>query len=140
MSLRLRAVLIASLSLILLWVVAAALMMRGVHSNLDRTLDGRLAMSARMVSGLLERAALAPNAAPSGFTEAVRVSGKEGIACEIRSLQGEVLARTTTGPHSSPYRPASALGKYWGTSGGCMSCVPMATRSLRQIASISGTP
>ncbi|MBI6642820.1 sensor histidine kinase N-terminal domain-containing protein, partial [Pseudomonas synxantha] len=119
MSLRLRAVLIASLSLILLWVVAAALMMRGVHSNLDRTLDGRLAMSARMVSGLLERAALAPNAAPSGFTEAVRVSGKEGIACEIRSLQGEVLARTTTGPHSefeslpAGFSTREVLGHQW---------------------------
>lgn len=100
MSLRLRAVLIAGISLILLWAAAAAFMMRGVHSNLDRTLDGRLAMSARMVSGLLERAALAPNAAAPGFTEAVRISGKEGIACEIRSLRGEVLARTTTGPHS----------------------------------------
>ncbi|WP_175854953.1 ATP-binding protein [Burkholderia anthina] len=119
MSLRLRAVLIASLSLVLLWVIAAALMMRGVHSNLDRTLDGRLAMSARMVSGLLERAALAPNAAASGFTEAVRVSGKEGIACEIRSLQGEVLARTTTGPHSefeslpAGFSTREVLGHQW---------------------------
>jgi len=100
MSLRLRAVLIAGFSLILLWGPAATLMMRGVHANLDQTLDGRLAMSARMVSGLLERAALAPNSAASDFTEAVRVSGKDGIACEIRSLHGEVLARTTTGPHS----------------------------------------
>ena len=119
MSLRLRAVLIASLSLILLWVVAAALMMRGVHSNLDRTLDGRLAMSARMVSGLLERAALAPNSASTHFTEAVRVSGKEGIACEIRSLQGEVLARTTTGPHSefeslpAGFSTREVLGHQW---------------------------
>lgn len=100
MSLRLRAVLIAGISLLVLWGAAAGWMMRGVHSNLDRTLDGRLAMSARMVSGLLERAALAPNSAASDLAEAVRVSGKEGIACEIRSLRGEVLARTTTGPHS----------------------------------------
>ncbi|MPM59112.1 Sensor protein QseC [bioreactor metagenome] len=119
MSLRLRAVLIASLSLILLWVGAAAFMMRGVHANLDRTLDGRLAMSARMVSGLLERAALAPNAAAAGFTEAVPVSGKEGIACEIRSLQGEVLARTTTGPHSqfeslpAGFSTREVLGNEW---------------------------
>jgi len=100
MSLRLRAVLIAGISLLVLWGAAAGWMMRGVHSNLDRTLDGRLAMSARMVSGLLERAVLAPNSAAADFTEAVRVIGKEDIACEIRSLQGEILARTTTGPHS----------------------------------------
>lgn len=100
MSLRLRAVLIAGISLLVLWAAAAGWMVRSVGSNLDRTLDGRLAMSARMVSGLLERAALAPNAAASDFGEAVRVSGKEGIACEIRSLRGEILARTTTGPHS----------------------------------------
>ena len=99
MSLRLRAVLIAGLSLVILWGAAAGWMMRGVHANLDRTLDGRLAMSARMVSGLLERAALAPNSSASGFAEAVRVSGSEGIACEIRLLRGEVLARTTSGPH-----------------------------------------
>lgn len=100
MSLRLRAVLITGLSLILLWGTAATLMMRGVHSNLDRTLDGRLAMSARMVSGLLERAPLAPASATPDFSESVRLSGKDGIACDIRSLRGEILARTTHGPHS----------------------------------------
>ncbi|MFT3803631.1 MAG: ATP-binding protein [Burkholderiaceae bacterium] len=100
MSLRLRAVLIAGISLVVLWAAAAGLMMRGVHANLDRTLDGRLAMSARMVSGLLERAALAPSLAGSDLTEAVRVTGKEGIACEIRLLRGEILARTTNGPQS----------------------------------------
>lgn len=100
MSLRLRAVMIAGIALLALWAGAAGWMVRGVHANLDRTLDGRLAMSARMVSGLLERAALAPSSAAGDFAEAVRVSGEEGIACEIRSLRGEVLARTTAGPHS----------------------------------------
>lgn len=119
MSLRLRAVLIAGISLLVLWGAAAAWMMRGVHSNLDRTLDGRLAMSARMVAGLLERAALAPNSAASDFAEAVRVSGKEGIACEIRSLHGEILARTTTGPHSefeslpAGFSTRDILGRQW---------------------------
>ncbi|WP_341644872.1 ATP-binding protein [Thauera sp. SDU_THAU2] len=100
MSLRLRAVLIAGVSLMVLWVAAAGLMMRSIHANLDRTLDGQLAMSARMVSGLLEQAALAPNPVDTGFAEVVRVSGSEGIACEIRLLRGEILARTTHGPHS----------------------------------------
>lgn len=107
MSLRLRAVLIAGLSLALLWAAAAGLMMRGVHASLDRTLDGRLAMSARMVSGLLERAALAPEARAADLGEAVRVAGKEGMACEIRLLRGEVLASTAQGPHS-PFGSAPA--------------------------------
>lgn len=100
MSLRLRAVLIAGLSLMVLWGLAAGWMMRGVQGNLDRTLDGRLAMSARMVAGLLERSALGADAASQDFNEGVRVTGKEGIACEIRLLQGEVLARTSTGSPS----------------------------------------
>lgn len=119
MSLRLRAVLIAGISLLVLWSAAAGWMMRSVHSNLDRTLDGRLAMSARMVSGLLESAPLATNSADTDFTGAVRVSGKEGIACEIRSLRGEILARTTTGPHSefgslpAGFSTRDVLGHQW---------------------------
>ncbi|GAB1575821.1 ATP-binding protein [Bordetella petrii] len=119
MSLRLRAVLIAGIALAVLWAGAAAWMMRGVHANLDRTLDGRLAMSARMVSGLLERAALQPDAGNAGLAEAVRVSGGSGIACEIRSLRGEVLARTTSGPHSdfetlpSGYSTREVRGNLW---------------------------
>lgn len=106
MSLRLRAVLIAGISLAVLWAAAAAWMMRDVHANLDRTLDGRLAMSARMVSGLLESAALPPSSNGSAWTEAIRVSGGDGIACEIGSLRGEVLARTDSGPHSAFKAPA----------------------------------
>lgn len=100
MSLRLRAVLIAGLSLVLLWGAAAAWMMRGVQDKLDRTLDGRLAMSARMVSGLLERSVLAPGAPAAALQDAIRIDGSEGIACEIRTLRGEVLARSTSGPDS----------------------------------------
>lgn len=100
-SLRLHAVLIAGISLTLLWLAAAAWMMQGVHTSLERTLDGRLAMSARMVAGLLDRAALAPSSTGMDWTEAVRVHGNDSIACEIRSLHGEILARTDSGPHSA---------------------------------------
>lgn len=101
MSLRLRAVLIAGISLVVLWALAAAWMMRDAQANLERTLDGRLAMSARMVSGLLERGALQPRSSPADLNKTVQVHGGEGIACEIRSLRGEVLARTTGSPGSS---------------------------------------
>ncbi|SES26725.1 ATP-binding protein [Halopseudomonas bauzanensis] len=119
MSLRLRAVLITGIALMVLWATAAAWMMQGMRANLDRTLDGRLAMSARMVAGLLEGAALDPTASPVNFTEAVRISGKEGIACEIRALRGEVLASTGSVPSSdfatlpTGYSTREMQGKQW---------------------------
>ena len=119
MSLRLRAVLITGLSLLLLWATAATLMMRGVHSNLDRTLDGRLAMSARMVAGLLEQAPLAPSSATSDFSESVRLIGKDGIACDLRPLRGEALARTANGPNSefeslpAGFSTREVMGQKW---------------------------
>lgn len=58
-------------------------------------------MSARMVAGLLERAALGGNATSADFNDAIRVRGNEGIACEIRALQGEVLARSSASPASA---------------------------------------
>lgn len=119
MSLRLRAVLIAGISLVVLWGAAAAWMMQGMRANLDRTLDGRLAMSARMVSGLLEGAAVDLNASPANLKEVVRVSGSEGIACEIRALRGEVLARTGNSPTSdfeklpTGYSTRDVQGEKW---------------------------
>lgn len=99
MSLRLRAVLITGIALVLLWGAAAGWMLRGAEANLERILDGRLAMSARMVAGLLERTALSPHSTPADFADAVQVGGGEGIECEIRTLRGEILARTTSGAH-----------------------------------------
>src|SRR5690606_41956580 len=58
MSLRLRAVLIAGIASALLWTLAAAWMLQDVHGRLDRTLDQPLAMSPRMVSGLMQQATL----------------------------------------------------------------------------------
>lgn len=104
MSLRLRAVLIAGVALVVLWAVVAGWMMRGVQANLDRALDERLAMSARMVSGLLARAELSPLASGAGRTDwgdVIRVGTDDGIACEIRSVHGAVLARTDGGPQSA---------------------------------------
>ena len=121
MSLRLRAVLIAGIALSLLWALAAAWMLRDVHGRLDRTLDQRLAMSARMVSGLLERAALAPDATRGALADAVTVGGGQGIACQIRTLRGEIVAATEGAPLSaleSPrpgYADRSIGGEAWRT-------------------------
>ncbi|MDR3399530.1 MAG: histidine kinase dimerization/phospho-acceptor domain-containing protein, partial [Pandoraea sp.] len=122
MSLRLRAVLIAGIALIVLWVVAAGWMMRGVQANLDRALDERLAMSARMVSGLLSRVALSPlgpSAGQADWGDVIRVGTNDGIACEIRSVQGTVLARTDGGPGSTGkalplgFSTVEVDGKHW---------------------------
>ncbi|MFK3844769.1 ATP-binding protein [Stenotrophomonas sp. PS02297] len=94
MSLRLRVVLIAGLALSMLWSGAAAWLAHDLHRNLDRTLDHRLAMSARMVSGLLQRSAVQSATATPMLSGAVSVGGGQGIACQIRSLRGEVLAAT----------------------------------------------
>jgi len=97
MSLRLRAVLIAGVALALLWTLAAAWMLRDVHGRLDRTLDQRLAQSARMVSGLLQRSVLTPGHADV-LTGPITVGGGHGIACQIRNLRGEIVASTSGAP------------------------------------------
>ncbi|VVE73284.1 two-component sensor histidine kinase [Pandoraea captiosa] len=101
MSLRLRAVLIAGVALVLLWSAAAGWMMRGVRASLDDALDERLAMSATMVSGLMARAAFSPLPQQRDWDEVIRTGASDGIACEIRSLQGAVLAHTDGGPQAS---------------------------------------
>ncbi len=122
MSLRLRAVLIAGVALVVLWAVVAGWMMRGVQANLDRALDERLAMSARMVSGLLARAALSPLAPGVGkadWDDVIRVGTDDRIACEIRSVHGAVLARTDGGPQSAGrslplgFSTMAFEGKHW---------------------------
>ncbi|MFJ2994916.1 ATP-binding protein [Pandoraea sp. NPDC087047] len=103
MSLRLRAVLIAGVALIALWVLAAGWMMRGVQANLEHALDERLAMSARMVSGLLARGTLTPKSDAADWGEVIRVGASDGIACEIRSGYGAVVARTDGAPDTDEH-------------------------------------
>src|SRR3546814_8010734 len=99
MSLRLRLVLTIGSALAVRWSVAAAWMLRDLDRNLQHTLDDRLAMSARMVSGLLAQGALV-GASPVAAADAVTVAGSRGMACQIRSLRGEVIA-TTQGASSA---------------------------------------
>lgn len=93
MSLRLRLVLIIGIALALLWGVAAAWMLRDLDRNLQHTLDERLAMSARMVAGLLAQGS-AVGASSMSLPDAVTVPGSRGMACQVRSLRGEVIATT----------------------------------------------
>ncbi|MHB8912975.1 MAG: histidine kinase dimerization/phospho-acceptor domain-containing protein, partial [Lysobacter sp.] len=84
-------------------------MLRDLDRNLQHTLDERLAMSARMVSGLLAQSRIGTDR-PSVVVarDAVTVPGSRGIACQIRSLRGEVVAMTQGAP--SPLMSAAGAG------------------------------
>lgn len=101
MSLRLRLVLVIGIALALLWSVAALVMLRHLDRNIQQTLDERLVMSSRMVSGLLAQSPLDLNAVPELAAQgAAASSAGRGIACQIRSLRGEVIA--TQGTSATP--------------------------------------
>lgn len=98
MSLRTRLLLTIGAALLLLWGAAAAWMLRDLDRNLQRTLDDRLAMSARMVSRLLARSDMVAGAASGQERGSLVVPGAKGMACQIRSLRGEIVA-STQGAH-----------------------------------------
>lgn len=117
MSLRLRLLLAVGLASTLLWALAAAWMWRDLDCALQHTLDQRLAMSARMVSGLLAQSRAA-NASVQLAGNALTVPGSAGIACQIRSLRGEVIATTAgpnpfTGMQPEGYRTRDIDGRQW---------------------------
>ncbi|MEO6517540.1 MAG: ATP-binding protein [Pseudoxanthomonas sp.] len=122
MSLRLRLVLTIGIALAVLWSVAALWMLHDLDRNLQHTLDERLAMSARMVSGLLGQSRIGvPGASAMRVQNAVTVPGSRGIACQIRSLRGEVIAVTQGAPNAvmnvpvSGYRTQTLDGTRWRT-------------------------
>lgn len=120
MSLRLRLLLTIGLALAVLWGGAAVWMFRDLDRNLQHTLDERLAMSARMVAGLLTQSGQA-SASMVSAEGALSVPGTRGMACQVRSLRGEVIA-TTRGPDRAPldisapgYRTTVIDGESWRT-------------------------
>lgn len=122
MSLRLRLVLTIGIALAVLWSVAALWMLRDLDRNLQHTLDERLAMSARMVSGLLAQSRIGTDRSSIVVTrDAVTVPGSRGIACQIRSLRGEVVAMTQGAPSllmsaaGAGYRTQTLEGARWRT-------------------------
>jgi signal transduction histidine kinase len=103
MSLRFRLTLSLSSAFVLLWSLAAVWMLFDLRNQLTHSLDQRLAASARMVSGLLAQLPT-PLQSESGQPLSTEQLGiPEGIACQISSVRGEILA-------SSRAAPGSALG------------------------------
>lgn len=92
MNLRLRLVATLGVTLTLLWCVTAALSMRDLSSQLEYSLDKRLAQSAQMLSGLLDRM---PTTSWNNEKEGASiVPSLNGLACRISSLHGQVVAGT----------------------------------------------
>lgn len=107
MSLRLRLTLMLGSAFVLLWALAATWMLVDLRSQMMLSLDQRLAASARMVAGLLVQL---PQPLP-GDSSAKRLSAEQlgipnGLACQVSSLRGEVLARS----HSAPDQQLDAEG------------------------------
>jgi len=92
MNLRLRLVATLGITLVLVWSVTAAWSLRELSTQLEESLDQRLAQSARMVSGLLDRVpATYWNGEEDGTSD---IPSLEGIACRVSSLRGQVVAGT----------------------------------------------
>jgi len=100
-SLRLRLTLTLGSAFVLLWAVAATWMLMDVRNQLMLSLDQRLAASARMVAGLLVQLPQ-PQLGADGVTRlsAEQLGIENGLACQVSSLRGEVLARSHAAPDS----------------------------------------
>lgn len=110
MSLRLRLTIILGAAFVLLWSIAATWMLFDLRHQLTASLDQRLAASARMVAGLLVQLPRPQQ----GDTETAALSTEQlgipdGLACQISSLRGEVLARSHATPDSTFDTPRSGF-------------------------------
>ncbi|WAH57186.1 ATP-binding protein [Pseudomonas silvicola] len=94
MSLRLRLSLILGTAFLVIWALAAAWMFRDLRQQMMFSLDQRLVASARMVAGLVDQLP-ALNALGEGRRfSADQLSIPDGMACQVSSLRGEILARS----------------------------------------------
>lgn len=100
MSLRLRLTLTLGSAFVLLWALAATWMLFDVRNQLIQSLDQRLAASARMVAGLLVQLPQ-PQLGEGTRLSAEQLGIENGLACQISSLRGEILARSHAAPDSA---------------------------------------
>lgn len=103
MSLRLRLSLTLGAAFVAIWTLAAAWMLCDLRAQMMESLDQRLAASARMVSGLLEQLPV-PARSDGAALSAEQLGIPGGLACQVSSLRGEVLARS----HATPDEPLAA--------------------------------
>ena len=95
MSLRLRLSLILGTAFVLIWALAAAWMLRDLRQQMMFSLDQRLVASARMVAGLIDQLPQPLTSKGDGtHLSADQLSVPDGMACQVTSLRGEILARS----------------------------------------------
>lgn len=118
MTLRLRLLAIIGLSFTLLWSAASVWMLLDLRTEFRDALDERLAASARMVAGLVAQLPPTPGATSSSPHSILDVVARDGVACEIRLLQGGLIARTHDSPKglglvSSGFSTRTISGQQW---------------------------
>src|SRR5699024_4808024 len=117
MTLRLRLLLIIGVSVTLLWTVVAAWVFIDARQALRDTLDNRLAASARMVAGLVAQFPEPQNLAMNNNAP-LDVTARDGVACEVSLVRGEVaiqpVARTAGSPDLTDVDPGFSVHEYGG--------------------------
>ena len=101
MSLRLRLSLTIGSAFIVIWMLAAAWMLSDLRQQMMFSLDQRLVASARLVAGLLEQLPQLPVKGEGTHFSAEQLTIPGGMACQVSSLRGEILARS----HNNPDQP-----------------------------------
>lgn len=117
-SLRARLLVTIGASLVLLWTAVAAWMMVELRGELRTALDDRLAASARMVAGLAQQFPAHSLAGGAPARPLLDVVARDGLACEVSLLRGEVslqkVARTAASPALDEAAPGYGTGVYGG--------------------------
>lgn len=119
MSLRLRLTFKLGAAFVLIWALAAAWMLNDLRNQMMFSLDQRLVASARMVAGLMEQMPGLASTAEGKHFSAEQLNVPGGMACQVSSLRGEVLARSHTTPdqglesHRSGFRDQIIDGAAW---------------------------
>ena len=101
MSLRLRLSLTLGAAFAMIWALAAAWMLSDLRNQMMFSLDQRLVASARMVAGLLEQLPSLPSKGDGTHFSAEQLTVPGGMACQVSSLRGEILARSHTSPEQN---------------------------------------
>lgn len=118
MTLRLRLMVIIGLSFSILWGVTSIWMFFDVKTRFRDALDERLAASARMVAGLVTQLPDPKGKSSVAPDNMLDVVAKDGVACEVRLVHGDLVARTHNSPEQlgttrSGYSTRTLRGEQW---------------------------
>src|SRR3546814_15881617 len=83
-------------------------MLSDLRNQMMFSLDQRLVASARMVAGLLEQLPPLPSKGDGTHLRTEQVSIPGGMACQVSSLRGEILARSHGPPDQTLQAERSA--------------------------------